>query len=203
MRPVVRARSLSGHGCASDMLGPKRQADDAWANIHAPDCPILIEPRNASRFAGAALSVLPNEQQARSSAGRLEEALAAFSNLPPLLQEDMRALAQRFAWLMETDAIRIRLEAITRDACKKIHADYTDLRLITTYLGPGSEFVPFGLSPEEANLKPIPTGHIGLFKGRLFGAGHAPCFHRSPRIEGRGQTRLVLVIDTPDRERTA
>jgi Protein of unknown function (DUF1826) len=183
------------------MLALKHKVDDIWANIHVPDCPILIEPRNASGLAGGAVSMLRDAQHARSSAGTVDDALAAFSNLPSLLQEDMRALAHRFTCLMGTDKIRIRLETITSNACKKIHADYTDLRLITTYVGPGSEFVPFGLPPEEANLQAIPTGHIGLFKGRLFGAGHAPCFHRSPRIEGSGQTRLVLVIDTPDRER--
>lgn len=178
----------------------KPKYDDPWEEIRKPDCPILVEPRNAGIFAAAALAVLGKADFARQVAGKLDEAVEMFSDLPMVLKEDIRGLGQRFAWLMGVDSIRIRLDAITSNACKKIHADFTDLRLITTYMGPGSEYVPFGLPSEEAHLQSIPTGHIGLFKGRQFGADHAPCFHRSPRIEGSGEVRLVLVIDTPVRE---
>jgi hypothetical protein len=90
----------------------------------------------------------------------------------------------------------LRLEGITTDACRRIHADYTDLRLITTYAGPGTDYLPRFATPNEGNLQRLATGDIGLFKGRLHAAGHEPCLHRSPPIAGTGAARLVLVIDS-------
>jgi hypothetical protein len=182
---------------------PALRQSDAWEHIHAPDCPLIVEARSAVPFASAAETLLGDAPFGRRSAGTIEQALAEYADLAPILRQDIGQLAHRFASLMATSRIRIRLEAITGNACKKVHADYTDLRLITTYAGPGSEYVPFGRPAEEAHLQQIATGHIGLFKGKLFAADHTPCFHRSPRIEGTGKARLVLVIDTPDREQKA
>lgn len=117
--------------------------------------------------------------------------------LPKALRDDILALARRFAAFMQIDAVRLRLEAVTTNACRRIHADYADLRLITTYHGRGTDYLPNGAEQAENNLLRMPTGHIGLFKGRLFADQHEPCLHRSPPIEGTGEVRLVLVIDTP------
>lgn len=168
-----------------------------WTAIKQQTCQIVVEPRDARIFAEEARALVTGAPFERRAAGSIEAALSALGQLPPLLAEDIRGLAARFAKLMHVQDIRLRLEAITTNACRKIHADYTDLRLITTYSGPGSEYVPAGAEPAEANLKALATGDIALFKGRLFADEHQPCFHRSPRIEGSGTIRLVLVIDTP------
>jgi hypothetical protein len=113
------------------------------------------------------------------------------------LADAITGLAARFAQLMRCDTVRVILEGITGNACRKVHADYTDLRLICTLEGTGTDYT-LGDDP-EGSLLSIPTGAEALFKGREFGAGHAACLHRSPPIEGTGASRLVLVIDTTQR----
>ncbi|WP_275897594.1 DUF1826 domain-containing protein [Sphingorhabdus sp. Alg239-R122] len=108
---------------------------------------------------------------------------------------DISNLGSRFMKLMHVDKLRVRIEGVTGNACKKLHADYTDLRLITTYAGAGTDYAP----QNDRRLERMPTGAVGLFKGKLFGNGHTPCLHRSPPIEGTNEARLVLVIDTPEK----
>lgn len=106
-------------------------------------------------------------------------------------------MGARYRTLMQVDHLRFRLEGITSNACWKIHADYTDIRLITTYEGPTTQYIPVGAPTDEAYLREVPLGAIALFKGRNYAEGHAPCFHRSPPAADMNARRLILVIDTP------
>jgi hypothetical protein len=168
-----------------------------WQAIRLADCPILVEPRTSAGLATLAKRLARSAPFERRGQGPVAEAVQALGEIPAELREDIRDLATRFAALMGVPALRIRLEGINTNACRKVHADYTDVRLITTYWGPGTEYVPAGQEPSDAGLVRLPAGHVALFKGRLFGEGHAPCFHRSPPVGDTGERRLVLVIDTP------
>jgi hypothetical protein len=115
------------------------------------------------------------------------------------LHDDILLLAKRFAAIMRCDAVEIRLEHVTTNACKKFHGDYVTARLICTYVGPGTEW----LEGEDDggcdcgdphNIRRMNAGDVGMFKGRLW-SEHAPAIHRSPPIEGTGEERLVLVIN--------
>ncbi len=186
------------------MSGPERplavrldEPAECWTALRLPDCPLAIDPRSLGELSPIAQRLATRAPFERKASGAPDAAVAGLGLLPKALHEDILVLVRRFAAFMQVDAVRLRLEAVTTNACRKIHADYTDLRLITTYHGPGTDYLPVGAEPVEDNLLRMPTGHIGLFKGRLFAEGHAPCFHRSPPIEGTGEVRLVLVIDTP------
>ncbi|WP_379542795.1 DUF1826 domain-containing protein [Novosphingobium piscinae] len=168
-----------------------------WQEIRLPDRPILIEPRAIAELEALAQPLALAAPREWRGEGPLAAAVAALGDLPAALRDDISALVARFAALLGLSEVRIRLEAINTNACRKIHADYTDVRLITTYFGPGTDYVPHGHEPIEANLKRLPAGTIALFKGRLFHDGHPPCFHRSPPVGDTGERRLVLVIDTP------
>jgi hypothetical protein len=179
------------------------QPAGCWTGLHLPDCPLVIEQRELGELAWIAARLAVRGPFERKAAARPEEAVAELGLLPRALRDDILLQAQRFAAFMQVDAVRLRLEAVTTNACRKIHADYTDLRLITTYHGPGTDYLPVDAEPVEGNLLRMITGHIGLFKGRLFADGHVPCLHRSPPIEATGEKRLVLVIDTPLEEAKA
>lgn len=168
-----------------------------WSQIRQPERSFVIEPRQVAALAGVAQPLASGAPFERRGAGPVDEALAALGDMPAALRADIRDLATRFACLMAVPAVRIRLEVINTNACRKIHADYTDVRLITTYWGPGTDYVPAGMEPVETSLVRLPAGHIGLFKGRLFEEGDPPCLHRSPPVGDTGEQRLVLVIDTP------
>jgi hypothetical protein len=127
------------------------------------------------------------------------------------LDADLRCLAKVFAHHSGCRSLSINLDIVTDDACKRFHADFKRLRLITTYAGPGTEW-RLGDPDDPINRRRAGTpaarrrygiarfapGAVGLFKGRLWPDHAVRVVHRSPPIAGTGQRRLVLVIDQHD-----
>jgi hypothetical protein len=176
-----------------------RDPATGWQDIARPDTPLLLEARDVPILASilaAERARAPFVLRAEGSLAAVEAGLAA---LPAALRADIMALARRFADLMGVDSLRVRWEGVTGHACWKWHADYTDVRLITTYAGAGTDYLPAGMAEprDDADIAQVPTGWIGLFKGRAYDNAHPPCFHRSPPVAGPQDHRLLLVIDTP------
>jgi hypothetical protein len=118
---------------------------------------------------------------------------------------DIAGLVAWFASLAQTRAVRLRLDVVTGDACRRWHRDCVPLRLICTYRGPGTLWVPPALGadmlaqPDEdaPQALALEAGDVALFKGCGWtGQSHdGGIVHRSPRIAGTGITRLVLLLD--------
>lgn len=131
----------------------------------------------------------------------LGDALATAGINAPPLAEDVAMLAGRYAELRALDLVEVRLERVVTDACHRWHADYVSVRLITTYVGLGTEWldqvtaasVDKGKLPAAAPYQRLATAAVGLFKGRD-GPGEA-IVHRSPPIAGTGEERLLLVVN--------
>ena len=123
----------------------------------------------------------------------LPPAMAAAGWQAPALTEDMVMLARRFAGVMACTSVDLRLDLVRGDACRKFHADFVPARLVTTYLGPGTDWLPDGAA-DEAAARRLAAGAVGLFKGRTWPT-QTPIIHRSPPIAGTGQVRVVLVIN--------
>jgi len=104
---------------------------------------------------------------------------------------------------------------VSDDQCRKFHVDAVRLRLVTTYVGPGTEWVPGEAvdrealarlipCPAEANAAIVPVasaihraeaGHVLVLKGsRHENAAGGGAVHRSPPIEHRGALRVALVV---------
>lgn len=180
------------------MNGNELEVIDEWARIAEPHCPLVIEKREQPLDQSDVAALLAKAPFTDLASGSWDEVQSMLAHLPEPLRADIAMLTARFIDVMDVDAVRVRVEGVTTNACKKVHADYTDVRLITTYAGPGTDYAPHG--DPECCLERLPTGSIGLFKGRLFAPDHEPCLHRSPPIEGTDARRLVLVIDTPARD---
>jgi hypothetical protein len=126
------------------------------------------------------------------------------------LAADIASLAALFAEIAGTARVRIRLDAIHGPACRLFHADHVGLRLLCTYAGPGTEWVPDhavdraalgdnarAISRHSA-VRRLPRFAVGLFKGEAFpGNAGRGIVHRSPPV--RGTPRLLLCIDEPGR----
>jgi len=115
------------------------------------------------------------------------------------LIEDIAALADRFAGLMRARFLRLRLDVIETDACRRFHIDAVTARLICTYRGTGTQY---GISVDGEVPRRVfttPTGVPLVLRGTLW-PGNPPSglLHRSPPIEGSGETRLLLVLDPVD-----
>lgn len=87
----------------------------------------------------------------------------------------------------------LRLEYVTDDACRKFHKDETDFRLITSYLGRGTQW-SFDSGDGQGEIQEMDTFHVGMLLGQRC-AFPSRVLHRSPPIEGTGEVRFVMVLD--------
>jgi hypothetical protein len=112
------------------------------------------------------------------------------------LIDDIGALADIFAGLMGAGWLRLRLDVVTTNACRKFHIDAVTARLVCTYRGAGTQY---GISTDGAEPRrvfTVPTGAPVVLRGTRWPGGlRSGLLHRSPPIEGTGETRLVLVLD--------
>lgn len=113
------------------------------------------------------------------------------------LEQDMAALASQFMDLMSCPAVRLRLDVVATNACRKFHMDAIRARLICTYRGTGTQFGLSVAGAEPERIQTTPLGAPILLKGTLWPSsqGNTQLLHRSPPIEGTGETRLLLVLD--------
>ena len=112
------------------------------------------------------------------------------------LQKDIVRLADMFSGLMSATFLRLRLDVVTTNACRRFHIDAIAARLVCTYRGTGTQY---GISTDGADPQrvfAVQTGSPILLRGTLWPAEPpSGLLHRSPPIEGTGETRLVLVLD--------
>jgi Protein of unknown function (DUF1826) len=128
------------------------------------------------------------------------------------LAQDLAGLLAGLAQVAQTRHLRVWFGAVRSDQCRKFHVDNVRYRLVTTYVGPGTEWVPDTAvrrealdhppsCPCDANqaivrdssaIRHAVPGEVLVMKG-----GRHPhrrgAVHRSPPIEGTGQTRVVLI----------
>lgn len=112
------------------------------------------------------------------------------------LIDDTAALATMFAELMDAEFIRLRLDVVQNNACRKFHIDALTARLICTYRGTGTQYGVGERGSDPAEIATIPAGCPIVLRGTEWPTDVEPgLLHRSPPIEGSGETRLVLVLD--------
>lgn len=138
-------------------------------------------------------------------ADRLAAALP--SPVPADLLLDLADLAAVFMLLDRgRSRVRLRLEALVHDGCSRWHADAVGLRLLCTYRGAGTQWLPLlggasaarSLNGETPALPvgQLPIGAIAVLKGERYpdNAGNG-CIHRSPPAGPGQRARLLLCID--------
>lgn len=184
---------------------------EALAAIHDPDISIAIWERHEDRAFRDLLSPALRPIQLTSDVGDLCSALKRAAQdagypagkIRSRLEADILDLAARFAAIMRIDRLDIRLERITGDACRKFHADYVLARLITTYVGRGTQWLD-GESVDNCDcgtphdVHEMRAGDVAILKGRNWDEVRA-AIHRSPPIAGTGEERLLLAI-SPERQ---
>ncbi|MGF1557107.1 DUF1826 domain-containing protein [Paucihalobacter sp.] len=139
------------------------------------------------------------------SKSEILEALINFTRekLPnkSLFIEDISETLNVFEAVSRANSFQLLLDTISTDMCTKFHADVNHLRLLCTYAGPGTLWIPDGESDSilidecnKVNICQVNTGNIALLKGKLYPKAKA-ILHRSPEIEKLKQSRLLLKID--------
>ncbi len=130
------------------------------------------------------------------------------------LVADLASLSARYMHLAQANPIRFSFGPVNRTQCPKFHVDHIALRLLCTYVGPGTEWLPehalrrsalakrsastiadnAKLLVDAAALQRAQPGNVLVMKGERFGDGTPGVVHRSPAIEASGLTRLVLTL---------
>jgi len=125
-----------------------------------------------------------------------------------LIEDIKELLAECYSLSDDYEPHEVSLSAVRGVPCTKFHADFLPLRMICTYYGAGTIFLPQestrypclneGRPNKRVVIKDKPINQANpfdvlLLKGRKFNKGELrPCAHRSPESDG---LRLVLKID--------
>ncbi|MDB6176297.1 DUF1826 domain-containing protein [Paracoccus sp. Z330] len=106
---------------------------------------------------------------------------------------DIADLAGLCADLTRSRLLRLRLQPVTTDSCRRFHIDRVYARMLCTYRGDGTQF---GYHPEGGAAHQMGVADVALLRGALWPAPEQPrTLHRSPPIGDSGQVRLLLVLD--------
>ena len=139
------------------------------------------------------------------------------SPLRERMAQDIERLLHAFARVTKSACVRTTFDVVRTDRCRKFHADFVRYRLITTYIGPGTEWLPEEAvdraamvgafeCPFEANraiVRPDATvqcaaaGEVLLMKGAAHRAARG-AVHRSPPLTAAEPRRVLLTVSTVD-----
>ncbi len=112
------------------------------------------------------------------------------------LIDDVAAMADIFASLMRASLLRLHLDVVTSNACRKFDIDAVTARLICTYRGTGIQYGQSHDGGELSDPVTVPTGAPIVLRGTRWPVS-PPCgfLHRSPPLESAGEMRFVLALD--------
>lgn len=115
---------------------------------------------------------------------------------------DVTWLVAAYTCLVGARRVGLRLRVLAGPMCPRFHVDNVPLRLLTTYVGPGSEWLREQESPRGElhtaqiavdNIQHLHAGEVALLKGEKWqGNEGAGLVHRSPSGQ---QGRLLLSLD--------
>jgi len=120
---------------------------------------------------------------------------------------DVGEIVEMFRCLFEPAAVGLRLHVLASTMCPRFHTDRVPARLLVTYAGRGTEWLPESLvtrpdqpgplpdqAVSEADIQALPTGAVSLLKGESWvGNEGRGLVHRSPAPGD--SPRLVLGLD--------
>ena len=131
------------------------------------------------------------------------------------LSKNIAELVEMFCCLFELKRTGLRLAELNRAMCPRFHVDRVPCRLITTYQGVATEWLPHqvvdrsklglgsngqsdldsGLFRHQRDIQQLNCGDVALLKGELWeGNEKAGLVHRSPAVP-TGESRLLLTLD--------
>ena len=115
---------------------------------------------------------------------------------------DVAWLVAAYTCLVGARRVGLRLRVLTGPMCPRFHVDNVPLRLLTTYAGPGSEWLREQKSRRGElhtaqvpvdNIQKLHVGEVAVLKGEKWqGNEGAGLVHRSPSGQ---QGRLLLSLD--------
>ncbi|MGD1892519.1 MAG: DUF1826 domain-containing protein [Cyclobacteriaceae bacterium] len=210
--PTLEASTLK-HAICEDL-------EEAFRQIQKPDINLVVCPRVADQFITSFIQLVYlshfHPVSLATNKGLVREQLSeAFSDYIPLysegayrLIEDMVMLTDLFLKLTQRTQVQLLLQTVSNDACRKFHVDLYQIRLICTYDGPGTQWLPndqvkreaLGTTNEQitkdlSKIQQMGHFHVGIMKGGQVHPTSQGVVHRSPPIMEQGLKRFVFRLD--------
>ena len=134
------------------------------------------------------------------------------------LSQNITELVEMFCCLFELKRAGLRLTILDSAMCPRFHVDRVPCRLVTTYRGVATQWLPhnltnrsaldvravidaqdqMGLYQDDSNIQQLKQGDVALLKGERWpGNENAGLVHRSPAVKV-GEKRLLLTLDFLD-----
>lgn len=191
---------------------------DVLYSIHSKDKNIVIYERTIFHLQNDLNCFLNSQIEFRHS-GSVQEIQSAIRehfksvllNCSALFKDIFEVLSL-FQEVSKSKSFRLFLTTVNSNMCQRFHTDINDLRLLCTYDGQGTLWLPEIAVNRQALdtcgdndcivtdpmlIQQVGTGHISIIKGAIYPKeGTKALVHRSPTIEETGENRLLLRIDT-------
>lgn len=131
---------------------------------------------------------------------------------------DITELVELFCFLFDRKTVGLRITKLETAMCPRFHVDRVPCRLVCTYQGVGSQWLPHnvidrsklgvgsnglldqqsGLYCSHEDIQQITVGDVSILKGELWeGNENAGLVHRSPEVADES-ARLLLTLDFND-----
>lgn len=188
---------------------------DVLKNIHDAEINIAIYERGGVPFEAEIACLLADDFEFKASGDTktiLDQLTNTFDSASyPNFTEDIKNLLDHFKNVTAENEFRLLVATVKSNMCRRFHTDVNDLRMLCTYIGPGTEW----LSEENINrkaldagndnrsvvvhqndIRQVKSGDVTILKGALYPNNDRAVVHRSPTIETAGIKRLLLRIDT-------
>lgn len=199
------------------------ETPDVLADIYQQDSNIVIWKRDLSEQLAQAVSTLLDKSTSlktqfsispKNARERIHEALGCTES-SDILSEDIAQLVDMFCSLFDLKLAGLRLTALNHAMCPRFHVDKVPCRLVTTYQGVRSQWLPnhqvdrtklgsgnqgkpdelSGLFPNMSDIQQLKQGQVALLKGENWeGNEGSGLVHRSPQLPNNTR-RLLLTLD--------
>jgi len=178
--------------------------DEAVREINAAGSDIVVVRRPppvecGPLVAGGTLGAVRFTTAARGAATNIDRGLAKLDLVKPARQraavaDDILSLVCGMLAVFAWPRVEVRLDLTDEQSCPKFHCDNVFVRLVTTYVGPGTEYIEM---PAADTVHRVAPGSIVLLKGHRHPTHADRVLHRSPPLRP-GTRRLSVAIDHAD-----
>lgn len=183
---------------------PAGWADEDIRRIHAAHTDILVIRRPvpvecAELVARGRVGEVRFETTARGAATKIDRGLDRLELTAPgrqraRLADDILGLVCGVLAGFDWPRVEVRLDLADVQACPKFHCDNVLVRMVTTYVGPGTEYVE---TQRPDVIHRAAPGSLVFLKGHRHPTHRDSILHRSPAFP-RGSRRLSVAIDRAD-----
>ena len=193
------------------------------SDIYHDDINLCVWQRTLGKIIQEAIDLLINTQthlqlslrvQPHTVLESLHREIEITSNISPLL-EDITALVEMFCFLFDLEEAGLRLTILQEAMCPRFHVDRVPCRLITTYRGIATQWLPqdrvdrsklgagnqglpdtaSGIYQNLQHIESLNTGDVALLKGESWNENQGGgVVHRSPQPIN-GERRILMTLD--------